>query len=401
MNRLVGRQVAELDVVVGVEPRKQIRPPNCARSSKVGADQPVPIGCVKRELVRIDEKTNHDSEKQHDACEEDDNEELNTPGIWVDNLLRRSTQKPRSSVLCPGLRANQYQHPRNYDCQKYKENDRHDKQKPLKTGFLAKSTTQPRSDSQQGTDQTGYSSKSAKKTFCLWCRLHLPEKNAQPIWRCRNRLRTPENDYVDYDPPENRNEDPSRRSPPPLAILILCHPTRQAGKQEINQQQHAEDQRGRENHVFDRITRGRRQRETLGKLIWFTLQCTDFIVRYARRTLRRLDGVYFADFRNFNPGACCEFRFLSIPRSWPGSRERLAIVLQSVLNRKLLVWFQFHRTEIVLADAPLLLRCFDGISSLDLSNDALSALWDLYFLLTPWDGRCLEALGQRKLNGRF
>src|SRR6266536_1659648 len=41
MNRLVGRQVAELDVVVGVKPRKQIRPPNCARCSKVGADQPV------------------------------------------------------------------------------------------------------------------------------------------------------------------------------------------------------------------------------------------------------------------------------------------------------------------------------------------------------------------------
>jgi len=95
--------------------------------------------------------------------------------------------------------------------------------------------------------------------------------------------------------------------------------------------------------------------------------------------------VYILRTSVIQPGACCEFRFLSIPRSWPRSRERLAIVLQSVLNRKLLVWFQFHRTEIVLADAPLLLRCFDGISSLDLSNDALSALWGSLFLLTPWE----------------
>src|SRR4029077_8403875 len=145
-----------------------------------------------------------------------------------------------------------------------------------------------------------------------------------------------------------------------------------------------------------------RQRETLGKLlIWFKLQCTDFIVRYARRTLMCFDGVYFADFRNFNLGACCEFRFLSIPRSWPRSRKRLAIALQSVLNRKPLVWFHFHRTEIVLADASLLLRCFDGISFFDLGNDALGAFWDGDFLFTPRDWCRLEVPGQRKLNGRF
>ena len=36
---------------------------------------------MEGELVRIDEKPDHNSEKQHRAREEDDNEELNAPGI--------------------------------------------------------------------------------------------------------------------------------------------------------------------------------------------------------------------------------------------------------------------------------------------------------------------------------
>src|SRR5215469_5457928 len=134
---------------------------------------------MKGELVRIDEKTDHDAEKQHDASQEDDNEQLNTPGIRVDNLLWCPAQKPGSSALCPGLRADQHERARNYDCQEHKEDDRHDKQKPLKTGFFAKCSTQLGPDSQQATDDTGYSSESTKKTLRLWCHLHFPEKNTQ------------------------------------------------------------------------------------------------------------------------------------------------------------------------------------------------------------------------------
>ena len=265
----------------------------------------------------------------------------------------------------------------------------------MKTCFLAQLIDQLGSNSQHCANETGHSPKSAKKALCLWCRLHISEKNAEPIWRRGNSLGTPKNDYVDYDPAENRDKNPSRRSSPPFTIFIFRHPTRQTGEEEINEKKHGKDQRGREADVFDSIFRRRRHRETFGKrLAWWQFQCINIFLGYTRPTLRGFDGVSSVHLRNGNRSASWNLHFLFAP----GNRDSLAIALQCELNRKLFVWFQFQRTKIVLTDSPATPSSFDGVTTLDLRNDALGVLWKHNFLFTPRNLGHLAIAAQCEFN---
>ena len=82
MKRLFGRKLAQLKVVCRIKPGKQIRIARCARRGKIGADQPVPIGRVEGELVRVDEETHHHSHKRYGARERGDNEESSHLDPW-------------------------------------------------------------------------------------------------------------------------------------------------------------------------------------------------------------------------------------------------------------------------------------------------------------------------------
>ncbi len=78
----------------------------------------------------------------------------------------------------------------------------------------------------------------------------------------------------------------------------------------------------------------------------------------------------------------------------PGNWDRLTLVLQRVLNRRLFVWLQFQETKIALDDASLPSFSFDGVTSVDLRNDALGVFGMFIFCLLQGIG----VASQSRLN---
>ena len=111
MKRLPWRQPVQRKVVIRIEPGKSSRVTRSARGGKVGTDQSASIGRVKRKSVSVNEKAHHDSEKRYGESNDEDDEQLNTPGIRICNFILLPTQNPGSDMLCPRLGTNQYQNP--------------------------------------------------------------------------------------------------------------------------------------------------------------------------------------------------------------------------------------------------------------------------------------------------
>src|SRR5438067_2517252 len=97
MKRLFGRQLVQPKVVLGIEAGKPIRATRRSRGGKIGTDQSVSICRMKGEPVCVDKEAHHDSEKHYDKRKREDDEELNTPGIRVCNLIIQAADRPHHS----------------------------------------------------------------------------------------------------------------------------------------------------------------------------------------------------------------------------------------------------------------------------------------------------------------
>ena len=98
MKGLFGRQLVQPKVVIGIEAGKPIRATRRSRGGKIGTDQSVSICRMKGEPVCVDKEAHHDSEKHYDKRKDEDDEELNTPGIRVCNFILLPAQKPGSDM---------------------------------------------------------------------------------------------------------------------------------------------------------------------------------------------------------------------------------------------------------------------------------------------------------------
>ena len=93
MKRFFRSQLVQLKIVVRIKSGEEVWSALGSRSGKVSADQSVPIGGMEGKLIRIDEETHHDSEKQYDTHQKHHDEELSSPVVWLLRQTLRTAQQ--------------------------------------------------------------------------------------------------------------------------------------------------------------------------------------------------------------------------------------------------------------------------------------------------------------------